>query len=304
MTSDSLNPKTFADDLDAVQRAAAVQHGATVRRRAAYQVLLWLLVLPGALLFLTPWFWMLLTAGKSAQEIWQIPPVWLPDTYLWRNYIEAWNKGDFAVFFRNTTLVATLNVVAVLFSCSIAAFAFARINFPGRNVLFLVVLSTMMLPFQVTLIPLFMIFSKIGWVNTLRPLIVPLFFGDAFSIFLLRQFMLTIPRDYDEAALIDGSSRFGVFWRILLPQIRPALIVVAIYQFTWSWNDFFGPLIFLNSPHLFTVTLGLSRFMGRTETDIQYLMAMTVASTMVPIAIFFLTQRTFLQGIVISGVKG
>ena len=138
----------------------------------------------------------------------------------------------------------------------------------------------------------------------IQPLVVPLFFGDAFSIFLLRQFFLTIPRELDDAALIDGCSRFGVFWRILLFQVRAALIVVAINQFTYSWNDFFAPLIYINSPKLFTITLGLSRFKGRTEVDIQYLMAMTIVSTLVPIAIFFVTQRTFLQGIVITGIKG
>lgn len=262
------------------------------------------LVLPGALLFLTPWLWMILTAGKEAKLIWLIPPVWIPPVYRWQNFIEAWQKGNFAVFYFNTAFISVLNVVAVVLSCSVAAYAFARINFPGRNALFFIVLSTMMLPAQVTLIPLFMIFSKLGWVNTFKPLVVPLFFGDAFSIFLLRQFLLTIPRDYDEAALIDGCSRFGVFWRILLPQITAALIVVGIYQFTYSWNDFFGPLIYLNSPERFTITLGLTRFMGRTQTDIQYLMAMTVVSTLVPIVIFFFTQRTFLQGIVITGVKG
>jgi multiple sugar transport system permease protein len=273
-------------------------------RRFGRQAWLMALVAPGAALFLTPWIWMILTAGKTSAEIWKIPPVWLPADYRWANFIEAWNKGDFLTFYQNTTLIAVLNVAAVLFSCSIAAYAFARISFPGRNVLFVLVLSTMMLPAQVTLIPLFMIFSKLGWVNTLQPLVVPLFFGDAFSIFLLRQFLMTLPRDLDEAALIDGCSRMGVFFRILLPQIRAALIVVAIYQFTWSWNDFFGPLIYLNSPTLFTITLGLTRFMGRTQTDIQYLMAMTVVSTAVPIAIFFFTQRVFLQGIVITGVKG
>ncbi|MFN8446601.1 MAG: carbohydrate ABC transporter permease [Caldilineaceae bacterium] len=263
-----------------------------------------LLVLPGAILFLIPWAWMLLTAGKDARTIWQVPPVWIPEVYRWQNFIEAWNKGNFANFFGNTSLITLLNVVAVLFSCSIAAYAFARIDFPGRAFLFALVLATMMLPGQVTLIPLFMIFAKLGWVNTYKPLIVPLFFGDAFSIFLLRQFMLTIPREYDEAALIDGCSRIGVFFRILLPQLLAPLLVVAIYQFTWSWNDFFGPLIYLNSPDLFTVTLGLTRFVGRTQTDVQYLMAMTAVSTLVPIAIFFVTQRIFLQGIVISGVKG
>lgn len=273
-------------------------------RKVWHQAWLLALILPGALLFLTPWIWMILTAGKSSVEIWKIPPVWIPANYDWANYIEAWTKGDFPTFYVNTTLISTLNVIAVIFSCSIAAYAFARINFPGRNTLFIVVLATMMLPGQVTLIPIFMIFSKLGWVNTFKPLVVPLFFGDAFSIFLLRQFLMTLPRDLDEAALLDGCSRFGVFFRILAPQIRSALIVVAIYQFTWSWNDFFGPLIYLNSPTLFTITLGLTRFMGRTQTDIQYLMAMTVVSTLVPITIFFFTQRVFLQGIVITGVKG
>ena len=266
----------------------------------------WLLILVslGAIVFLVPWVWMILTAGKEAELIWRVPPVWIPPTYHWENFIEAWQKGNFLTFYLNTTFISILNVIAVLFSCSLAAYAFARLNFPGRNFLFLLVLSTMMLPTQVTLIPLFMIFSKLGWVNTYNPLLVPLFFGDAFSIFLLRQFFMTLPRDLDEAALIDGCSRMGVFFRILLPQIRPALIVVAIYQFTYSWNDFFAPLIYLNSPELFTITLGLTRFVGRTQTDIQYLMAMTAASTLVPIIIFFLTQRVFIQGIVITGVKG
>ena len=271
---------------------------------SARQIVLVLVILPGALLFMTPWIWMILTAGKQTAEIWKIPPVWIPSVYQWQNFITGWQKGDFARFFLNTALIALLNVVAVVASSSLAAYAFARISFPGRNTLFLIVLSTMMLPVQVTLIPLYVIFAKLDWVDTFRPLVVPLFFGDAFSIFLLRQFLLSIPRDYDEAALIDGCSRIGVFFRILLPQITPALVLVAIYQFTWSWNDFFGPLIYLNSPTLFTVTLGLTRFMGRTQTDIQLLMAMTVVSTLFPIIIFFGTQRIFLQGIVITGVKG
>lgn len=275
-------------------------HWRNQRRRFALTAL----VVVGAIIFLIPWAWMLLTAGKETAEIWLVPPTWIPADYRWANFVEAWTKGDFATYYINSAFVTLLNVVAVVFSCSIAAYAFARIDFPGRDILFVLVLSTMMLPAQVTLIPLFMIFAKLGWVNTYIPLVLPLFFGDAFSIFLLRQFFLTIPRDYDEAALIDGSSRIGVFFRILLPQSSAALLVVAIYQFTWSWNDFFGPLIYLNSPELFTVTLGLTRFLGRTQTDIQYLMAMTAVSTLIPITVFFLTQRVFLQGIVVSGVKG
>ena len=277
---------------------------ARLQRQILQQSGLLLLTFAGALLFLIPWFWMIFTAGKTADEIWHVPPIWIPENYQWYNYIEAWNSYDFDIFFRNTTYISLLNVIAVVFSCSLAAFAFSRIQFPGRNVLFVLVLSTMMLPSQVTLIPLFIIFSKLGWVNTHNPLIIPLFFGDAFSIFLLRQFLLTLPREYDEAALIDGCSRIGLFFRILLPQIVPALIVVAIYQFTWSWNDFFGPLIYLNSPDLFTITLGLQRFVGRNQTDVQNVMAMTAVSALVPITVFFFSQRTFLQGIVITGVKG
>ena len=262
------------------------------------------LILPGALLFLTPWLWMVLTAGKESRLIWQLPPVWIPPVYRWQNFLEAWQAGAFATFYANTALLALCNVVAVLLSSSVAAYAFARLDFPGRRALFWLVLSTMMLPSQVTMIPLFIIFSQLGWVNTFKPLIIPAFLGDAFSIFLLRQFLLTLPRDYDDAALIDGCSRFGLFWRVLLPQLKGALLVIAVYQFTFSWNDFFGPLIYLNSPERFTITLGLLRFLGRTQTNLQYLMAMTVVSTLVPLAIFFLTQRAFLQGIVISGVKG
>jgi ABC-type glycerol-3-phosphate transport system permease component len=210
---------------------------------------------------------MISTAGKETAWVWQIPPVWIPPYYRWANYLEAWQQGNFLTFFRNTTFIAALNVIAVLISCSIAAYAFARIRFPGRDLLFILVLSTMMLPAQVTLIPLFMIFSKLGWVNTFKPLVVPLFFGDAFSIFLLRQFFLTISRELDDAALIDGCSRFGVLIRILIPMLRAPLTVVTIFQFTYTWNDFFGPLIYINSPDLFTITLGLTRFQGRSISD-------------------------------------
>ncbi|MHB0878664.1 MAG: carbohydrate ABC transporter permease [Anaerolineae bacterium] len=268
------------------------------------QVLLIALVIPGALLFLTPWAWMISTAGKETAYIWRMPPVWIPPVFHWENFIEAWRMGDFAIYYRNTAFICLLDVVGVIVSSSLAAYAFARLRFPGRNALFVIVLSTMMLPGQVTMIPLYVFFSKLGWVNTLKPLTIPYFFGDAFSIFLLRQFFLTISREMDDAARIDGCSRIGVFMRILVPLTRPALAVVGIFTLTWAWNDFMGPLIYLNSPRLFTITLGLRRFVGRTSTDIQYLMAMTAVSTMVPIIMFFATQRYFIQGIVITGIKG
>lgn len=273
-------------------------------RAVLRQVGLLALVLPPAILFLIPWAWMLSTAGKSGDLIWKIPPVWIPPVYHWEHFPEAWQRGDFGIYFRNTVFICALSVIGVLLSSSLAAFAFSRIRFPGRRALFLVVLSTMMLPAQVTMIPLYIVYSKLGWVNSFRPLIVPLYFGDAFSIFLLRQFFMTISRELDDAALIDGCSRFGVFLRILLPLTAPALAVVGIFQFMWSWNEYMGPLIYLSSPHLYTITLGLTRFMGRTRVDIQYLMAMTFVSTLIPLAVFFVAQRHFIQGIVVTGVKG
>ncbi len=284
--------------------ALGVSYKARSIRAVLRQVLLLALVTPVAVLFLMPWAWMLSTAGKATDLIWRMPPVWIPPTYHLEYFVKAWQMGDFAVYYRNTALICALGVIGVVSSSTLAAYAFARISFPGRDVLFIIVLSTMMLPMQVTMIPLYIIFSKLGWVNSFRPLIVPLFFGDAFSIFLLRQFFMTISRELDDAALIDGCSRFGVLFRILIPLARPALAVVAIFTFTWAWNDYMGPLIYLNSPSLFTITLGLTRFMGRTRVDIQYLMAMTAVSTLGPVITFFATQRYFIQGIVITGLKG
>jgi ABC-type glycerol-3-phosphate transport system permease component len=212
--------------------------------------------------------------------------------------------GSFGAYYRNTAIITAANVVGYTVSSTIAAYAFARLRWKGRGTVFMVVLATMMLPAQVTLIPLYIIFSQLRWTNSLRPLIVPALFGDAFSIFLLRQFFMTIPRDLDEAALIDGASHFGVLFRILLPMIRPAIAVVAIMTFTWSWNMYMGPLIYLSTPELFPIVLGLQRFVGRARTNIQYLMAMTAVSTLVPVTVFFATQRYFIQGVVITGVKG
>jgi len=247
---------------------------------------------------------MLSTAGKSTDLVWKIPPVWIPPVYHWEHFVEGWMRGEFALYYRNTLFICAVSVIGVTVSSALAAYPFARISFPGRNALFLLVLSTMMLPMQVTMIPLYIVFSKLGWVNSFKPLTIPLFFGDAFSIFLLRQFFMTISREMDDAALIDGCSRFGVLLRILLPMARPALAVVAIFTFTWSWNQYMGPLIYISSPSLYTITLGLNRFMGKTRTDIQYLMAMTAVSTVIPLVIFFATQRYFIQGIVVTGVKG
>ena len=273
-------------------------------RAVLRQPVLVALVLPLAVLFLMPWAWMLSTAGKNMAEIFTVPPIWIPESYRWENFALAWSMGSFGAYYRNTAIITAANVIGYTISSTIAAYAFARLRWKGRGTVFLVVLATMMLPSQVTLIPLYIIFSKLRWTNSLRPLIVPALFGDAFSIFLLRQFFMTIPRDMDEAALIDGCSHFGVLFRILLPMIRPAVAVVAIMTFTWSWNMYMGPLIYLSTPELFPIVLGLQRFVGRARTNIQFLMAMTAVSTLVPVTLFFATQRYFIQGVVITGVKG
>ena len=266
--------------------------------------LLLIVATSGAVIFVIPFAWMVSTAGKPGELVWKIPPVWIPPTYKWNNFVESWNLFPFNLFYFNTLKVTLLTVAGVLVSSSLAAFAFARLRFPGRGLLFIIVLSTMMLPWHVTIIPQYIFFTKLHWVNTHKPLWVQWWFGDAFSIFLLRQFFMTIPLEMDEAARIDGCSRFGVLWRIILPLSKPALGVVAIFEFTWSWNNFFGPLIYLDAQKLFTVALGLRLFQERAGTNVQYMMAQTVIFVIPVLVLFFVAQRRFIQGIVVSGVKG
>jgi multiple sugar transport system permease protein len=272
--------------------------------RVLVKVVLLCVIAVGSIFFVVPFAWMLSTAGKPGELIWKIPPVWIPPSYEWRNYVEGWTILPFAQFYWNTIKITALTVAGVLVSSSLAAFAFARLRFPGRDTLFVLVLSTMMLPWHVTIIPQYMLFTKLHWVNTHKALWVRWWLGDAFSIFLLRQFFMTVPLELDDAARIDGCSRFATFWRILLPLSRPVLGVVSIFEFTWSWNNFMGPLIYLDSLKLFPVALGLRQFQQRTSTDIQYMMAQTVIFVIPVLILFFLTQKRFIQGIVVSGIKG
>jgi len=198
-----------------------------------------------------------------------------------------------------------LNLIGTLLSSSIVAYGFARLRFRGRNLLFLILLSTMMLPSQVTLVPTYYLFAKLGWVNSLRPLIIPVYFGSAFNIFLLRQFFMTISTELDDAAKIDGCGFFSIHWRIILPLARPALGVIAIFQFTYDWNDFFNALIYLNSPKNFTIALGLRTLQSTMlYTPMQHIMAMTLVAILPVLLVFVIAQRYFIQGIVITGIKG
>lgn len=271
------------------------------------QALLYGMVMAGAAAFALP-FWMVSTSFKPENEVFAYPPHWIPSTITLEGYSEPWRALPFASFYRNTIVIVVIKIVARLFTCSLAAFAFARMRFRGRNVLFLLVLITMMLPGQVTLIPLYRFWSELGPVNTIGPLTIPSFFAGqgagAFTIFLMRQYMLTIPLDLDDAAKLDGASWFRVYWNIVLPLSGPALGVAAIFTFTGEWNAFLEPLIYLSSFENYTVPLGLALLNGQRRLSYSWTMAQTLLSILPVVTIFFIAQRRYIQGIVISGVKG
>ena len=221
-----------------------------------------------------------------------------------RNYREAIRYVPFWTFARNSVTLVVLNILGQLFACSLVAYAFSRMRWPGRDVIFVVLLCTMMLPAQVTMVPVFLIVRKLHWYNTLTPLWLPSFFGSAFFIFLLRQFFMTIPRDLEDAAKIDGCSYFGLYWRIMLPLVRPALAAVAIFQFLGSWNDFMGPLIYINDLRLTPLSLGLFQFQQEHTAEWGMLMAGSLLMTLPAIAIFFFAQKHFIQGVTLTGLKG
>ena len=248
--------------------------------------------------------WMLSTSLKTTDETAAIPVKWIPSALQWQNYPDALGALPFALYFRNTAIITFTSLLGTLLSAALVSYGFARLRAPGRDLLFLLVLSTLILPAQVTLIPQFIMFTKLHWVNTFAPLIVPNFFGSAFNIFLLRQFFMTVPKEMDEAAIMDGASWFQVWYRIMLPLSLPALGIIAIFQFIYSWNDFFDQLIYLNNNDVWTVAMGLQGFTasyGGTAWNL--LMAASLVAVLPCIVLFFLAQRYFVQGIVVSGVK-
>ena len=257
-------------------------------------------------LFLIPFLWMLSTSLTPEADVLDTSRPIIPPQPAWANYKTALTLLPFDLFLYNTLTITLLCVVGQTLSASLVAFAFARLNFPYRNALFLLVLSTMMLPPQVTMIPTFILFTKgLGWIDSLKPLIVPAFFGGgAFFIFLLRQFFLTIPRELEEAARLDGCSTLGVYWHVALPLSKPALTTVALFSFIGHWNDFLGPLIYTQSMEKKTLALGLTAFKGLQGTEYHLLMAASVTVLIPILVIFFLAQRYFVQGIVTTGLKG
>lgn len=280
------------------------------RRAAKKQVSLHLALLTGSALFIIPFIWMALTSVKPDDQIFVFPPKWIPEEWMWNNYMRAANfmppetyKG--LIFVWNTLYLTLMNVLGVVFSSSLVAFSFSRLRWPGRDTLFIIVLATMMLPAAVTMIPVFLIFKNLGWIDSLKPLWVGAFLGGgAFNIFMLRQFFMTIPRDLEEAARIDGASWWGIYWRIMLPLIKPALAAVTIFTFMGAWNDFMGPLIYISSPWKMNIAYALRLFQTVHGGEWALMMAAATMATLPVLAVFFFTQRHFIEGITLTGIKG
>jgi ABC-type glycerol-3-phosphate transport system permease component len=255
---------------------------------------------------LAPFLWMITTSLKNQKEIFIFPPKWIPSVFQWKNYQEAWHAGglDFGLMFYNTLLIVVPVTFFTVLVSSLAAYAFARINFVGRNLVFMVLLASMMIPHAVSLVPQFILFKTLGWLDSLKPLIIPGLFGNAFAIFLIRQFFLTIPGELEDAAMIDGCSRFRIWWQMFLPLAKPAVATLTVFTFQGVYNDFIGPLIYINSQDKFTVQLGLAAFNGVYQTRYDLLMAASVFTLLPIIIIFLFAQRYFIQGITMSGLKG
>ncbi len=298
----------------AITGEIAVPRTASRRRSSGLHIdrlLMYGLAILLVLLLVWPFFWAVSSSLKDVSEITTRPPKWLPAVPQWSNYIDIWRQVPLGRFVSNSLIVTVLAMIGQVASCTAVAYGFARFRFPGRDVLFGLALATLLLPREVTIIPQYLMFRQVGWLDTLLPLIVPYWFaggGGAFTIFLMRQFFMTIPHEYDEAAQMDGASSWWIFWRVLLPLAMPALATALIFAFLAHWNDFWGPLIFLNSTDNYTLPLGLRWFqtspadLGRPKDNL--LLAAAVVATLPIIVLYFAAQKYFVRGIVMTGIKG
>ena len=257
-----------------------------------------------ALFSLFPFFWLIRSSFMSSMEIFAMPMQWLPKRLRFENYKEALTALPFASYFKNTIFIVIMNMIGCILSSSFIAFGFSRIRFRGRNLWFALLLTTMMIPNSTVLIPQFIGWKFAGAYNTYWPLILPAFFGNAFFVFLLRQFNYTIPKAYEEAAFLDGGNYFTVYRKIILPLSKPSLTAVGVFTFMYNWNDFFGPLIYLNTSEKYTLALGLQSFIGQYNSEWHLLMAASTVIIVPMIIMFFFAQRYFIEGITFSGLKG
>ena len=273
-------------------------------KNALTTALAYIIILAGAALFILPLLWMITVSLARPETIAQPGFHLIPREYIWENYKNALTLMPFGTYAMNTIKVTFLALAGNVITSALVAFAFARLEAPGKNVLFIFVLSTIMLPSMVTMIPSFIIFKSLGWYDTLLPLIAPALFANAFYIFLMRQFFMTIPKELEDAAKIDGCSTFGIFRQIIMPLSKPVIVSVAVFSFVAHWNDFMSPLIYLNSIEKRTLALGLATFTDVWGVDIVSLMAASTAVLIPVLIIFFFSQKYFVQGVVMTGIKG
>ncbi|MEA2515863.1 MAG: multiple sugar transport system permease protein [Thermomicrobiales bacterium] len=277
-----------------------------VWRHRLQMAVAFVVILAGAAIIIMPLGWMISTSLKRQMDVFVLPPKWIPAPPQWGNYAEIFDSAPFDLYLLNSAIITSSSVFGSVLSCSLAAYGFARLRFPGRELIFVMILATLMLPESMTLIPRFIIFEKLGWLNSFKPLIVPSFFGSAFQIFLLRQFFRTIPNELEDAARLDGAGTLRIFATIVLPLSKPALVTAGIFSFIFSWNDFIRPLLYLNSEDKYTVAIGLLNFTGsdRIGPQMHLLMAASFLTTLPVLIVFLLAQRLFVKGIVFSGIKG
>jgi len=269
------------------------------------KILLYTLLALFAIQFAAPFAWMVSTAFKPLEETMALPPVWIPSEWKWENFTQAIaSMGDFWRYAGNTLFVALMSVAGSVLSSALAAYGFSRIDWPGRDKVFYLCIATMMIPFPVIMVPTYALFRELEWIGTFKTLYVPFFLGNAFNIFLLRQFFLGIPKSITEAARIDGCSELRIFFQLIVPLSKSALLVIALFTFMHSWNDFFAPFIFINDQENYTLALGLQAFQSRQGgTEWHYLMAASTLIILPLIVLFFFTQKTFIQGITATGGK-
>lgn len=254
--------------------------------------------------FLVPFIWMISTSLKPIEQVFTFPPEWIPQPFQWDNYSKAIEYIPFWKYLSNTSLITILSTFGVIISCPMVAYSFAKLKWKGKNAFFAVTLAVMMIPGQVTMIPLFLFFNKLGWVGSSLPLIIPHFFGVPFYIFLLRQFFMGLPDSLREAAKMDGASEMRIYWQIMLPLAKPAVLAVGLFQLMASWTDFLGPLLYLTNEDSFTLSLALQQFQNKQGSEWSLMMAVSTLMTLPIIILFFFLQKTFMKGITFSGIKG
>jgi multiple sugar transport system permease protein len=256
-----------------------------------------------ALTMIIPFFWLVSTSLKELSQIFNLPPNWIPDPFVWSNYPDSWNALPFGRAYWNSFYIAAIVVTSQLLTCSMAGYAFARINFPFRDTVFILFLATLMIPHQITIIPLYLIMRDLGWLDTHLALIVPPSLFSAFGVFLMRQFIKSLPEELEESAILDGANRWRIYWQIIIPLIKAPLAALAIFSFLGQWNNFFNPNIFLSTPERFTIPLLLNQFRGLYVTDYALMMAAATIAVVPVLVIYLLGQRYIIEGVALTGLK-